>query len=242
MVRQPASVDTAELSACSSCGKPASHAYSASMLALEAALILELARIHDIIDSHGPADVIPLIRRLRPPHPHHALAAEVGFFQYELAHNTGDPDKSVLALTAVIACRDEIITFPSRETAFLCENLGDSLMHATGSKFGQAHEAYRRAVQLLTLTGGASHPYSEAAASKLLAAQKRMRPCDAAALIGLGACSFCGVGAQLDGLPLTKCGRCCLAAYCCPEHQALQQPLHKKSCSLRRMRTFPSNL
>ena len=230
LVRQPTSGDAAELASCSSCGKQASDAYSARMLALEADLVKELARINALIDSNVPVDIVPLIGRLRPPHPHHALAAEVGFLQHELAQNTGDPDKSVLALTAVIACRDEIITFPCRETAFFCEYLGDSLMKAGGGRFTQACEAYRRAVQLLILTDGASHPYTQLAASKLLAAQKCMRPGDAAALMGPGSCSFCGVAARLDGQPLAKCGRCRSAAYCCPEHQKLQWPLHKKSC------------
>ena len=103
-------------------------------------------------------------------------------------------------------------------------------MEAAGGRLSQACEAYHRAVQLLVLTSGASHPYAQVAASKLLAAQKRLRPGDAAALMGPDACSFCGVGARLDGQPLAKCGRCRAAAYCCPEHQKLQWPLHKKSC------------
>ena len=230
LVRQPTSSDAAELSACSCCSKQAPDSYSARMLALEAGLITELARINALLDSGSTVQAIPRIRRLRPPHPHHALAAEVGSMQHKLAHNIGDHEGGALALTAAIACLDKIITFPCRETAFLCEYLGDSLMEAAGSRLSQACEAYRRAVQLLVLTSGASHPYTKIAASKLLAAQKRMRPGNAAALMGPSACSFCGVAARLDGQPLAKCGRCRSAAYCCPEHQKLQWPLHKKSC------------
>ena len=145
--------------------------------------------------------------------------------------NSVDQGQSVLALKAAIACREQIIKFPCRETAFMSEYLGDGLM--AGNKTGTANEAYRKAVQLLTLTCGPSHPYSVTAAKKLAAAQACLNPRDVSALMGMGDCNFCG-GSRLDGLTgrsLAKCGRCHGATYCCQEHQARHWPMHKKSCS-----------
>ena len=92
--------------------------------------------------------------------------------------------------------------------------------------------------------------YSAANAEKdLLDAQMRLPPKDVAELVSLKACSFCGraraaadrgcggggggaaVTAAASAMP--RCGRCGRAAYCCREHQAMQWPLHKKSCCMR---------
>ena len=83
----------------------------------------------------------------------------------------------------------------------------------------------------------------------LLDAQMRLVPEDATALVSLKACSFCGStraeadrgdsgcgGKGTSGVvpaAMPKCGRCGQAAYCCREHQAIQWPLHKKSCRPR---------
>jgi hypothetical protein len=171
--------------------------------------------------------LIIIIRSLRPPHPHHALAAEVGILEHMLASvYLNDPCMSVLALKAVVSCRDEIIKFHSKSSADLCEFLGASLL--ISNMVEQAQEAYCRAGQTLMITHGPSHSYCKIVAEKLLDVQTRFCPDDFVALMDPDSCSFCG-GTPPDGGKLERCSRCWLLRYCYREHQALQWPVHKKT-------------
>ena len=146
--------------------------------------------------------------------------------QYDLHNNTGQPQKAADALLKVIECREAIVLFPSRNTAFKWEYLGDILQEACSGATKQSHpilveaqKAYKQAVQLLLLVAGQSHPYSACATRKLVAVQGRL-PIEAIAL-GPELCNLCGgktvphgddtiesVAKDGNKKALSSCGRC----------------------------------
>jgi hypothetical protein len=73
-------LQVATLTPCSVCGNQPSSRDAEHVLQQEAQLVDELARINDLIDSGRfvteGIDTIPLIMRLRAPHPHHYLASK----------------------------------------------------------------------------------------------------------------------------------------------------------------------
>jgi hypothetical protein len=157
LVHQPNDADEASLLSCSSCGVTASAAYAASLLAGESALAAELRNINSIIDSgrHVDVDVVPLIRRLKAPHPHHHLAAKVAHVQWEMSTNQQEWRAAVEAAKARVECRNAIVRIPSRDTAFCYEYLGNALVaqadaSAAGQAaalLGEAQDAYQHAVR-----------------------------------------------------------------------------------------------
>ena len=183
LVHQPSIDIPAELTACSDCGTRASAPYTSRMLKQEADMIKDMTELSgSSIDAAGPlSNMAAGILRLQPPHPHHYLAAEAAHLQWELYRDRGEWERAAQALEAEIACRDAVIRFPSRNTAFCNHDRGDMLMKAyraagagAGEKRGlllaQALEAYRRAVHGLLITGGPSHPFTSVADAKLAAA------------------------------------------------------------------------
>ena len=126
LAHQPTAEDQAELTACSVGGTHASPSYTSRMLRQEAGLIQEVAVIRGLVDSGASEDdVLPLIMRLQPPHPHHHLAAEAAHLQGVLYHNTEQ------WVQAEVECRDAITHLPSYTTARLHALRGDTLMQAS---------------------------------------------------------------------------------------------------------------
>jgi len=253
-VHQPTTNDVAVLTPCSLCGTQPSARDAERVLQQEARLIKELSRINNIIDS-GRSRSEPVgnaILSLKPAHPHHYLSGQVYAIQAELYKNIDQPKKAAEALMHSVECREAIVCFTTRETAFKHEYHGDYLQMACSGESNQsvvrvqlmaAQKSYRHAIQLLLLLVGPSHPYSNCVTRKLLAVQSRLRS-DAIAL-GLEVCNFCGgkgvphgndvedsiVVQALEGKALPRCGRCGTVSYCCPEHQRAQWRLHKAACA-----------
>lgn len=156
--------------------------------------------------------------------------------QWELAKNREEWGLAAEAVKAEIACRDAVLHFPSRDSSFCREYLGDALLEASKASraaaaaklLSEARDAYRGAVRGLVVTLGPSHPWSGVAAKKLATALARMQGAEVG--LPVGACSFCA-GSRLDGQALARCGRCKQASYCCTEHQKAHWPLHKKCCA-----------
>ena len=253
----------ASLTPCCECGAEAPGAYVQEMLAAEAYLQAQLARILRTIECGGGpgetdtvADPVGAIEQLRAPHPHHYLAEQVAELQWELAQQQGRWEQGVLACRAKVACRSAIVGewAPHRRSAFAFEYLGDAL---TGVAAGaqpaagwftnaevvacrEAEAALQRAVQMLTLTDGAAEPFTVCATKKLAAARKRLRPeaKDPEALAGM--CEFCGMSVARTGAVLRRCGRCTRVGYCCPEHQKAAWPVHKKVCKPKTQQPTPA--
>ena len=239
LIHQPTAEALPVLTPCMICGIQPSASFAAGQLKNEAKVAKKLAAINATIDS-GMADaagagLMEAIMRLQPPHPHHHLAAEVFWVQYELYRNLGRSDMAARCLGRVIECRDAIVSFPSRITAFKQEYLGDMLQACPGATKDQlldAQEAYRCAARSLLITSGAAHPFSACVARKLATTQLRL-PADETSL-GLDVCSMCGgrgAPATQEGRAMSKCGRCKTVAYCCTEHQRAHWRAHKKSCT-----------
>jgi len=85
-----------------------------------------------------------VILTLEPLHPHHHLTGELCQLQGELYELMGEWGKAADAYQTKLACRNTIISAPSRATAFTYESLGDTLSHrgATREELLQAQEAY----------------------------------------------------------------------------------------------------
>ena len=103
LAHQPTAEDQAELTACSVCGTHASPSYTSRMLRQEADLIQKMAEIPRLGGSGGASveDVRPLVMRLRPPHPHHRLAALVAHLQEKVHQGAGEWEAAATAVQAV---------------------------------------------------------------------------------------------------------------------------------------------
>ena len=268
------SVGDPRLTECSECSRHAPTAWVDKMLREEAETTKEVARLKAIEASGNiPAEWWGQVRRLRPPHPHHRLAHDIGLLQWVPEYTGSRPAAAVKALESVVACLEAIFG-PQRSctlTALHRHVLGMVLLgmpiRGTGvnlpsmvtsppgwGKVEPGLASLRRAVRegMVSFGPGRKEACDEAE-KDLLNAQMRLAPEDAAALASLEACSFCGstraaashgiggggggggggaaVTAAATSMP--RCGRCGRAAYCCREHQAIQWPLHKKSCRPR---------
>jgi hypothetical protein len=197
------------------------------MLKKELALQKSVNEINNIISKPTKplVDIRPLVLRFCAPHPHHALAAAVAGLQWPWAHVLKDWARAAAELKKIIECRDTVLPFPSRDTSFNWERLGDAL--AADGRLQEAQAAYRRAVRGLMLVMGPAHHCAGVAATKLAAVQARMQT---GTQVAPGMCSLCGEG-RLDGKALARCGRCSKACYCCQEHQRAHWVVHKKSCA-----------
>jgi len=250
LIHQPSAEDEPVLTPCLTCGSRSDAHYAERVLQKETNTAEKLADINATIRAgnfEAPIDSeledaeayhgagLNAIMRLKPPHPSHHLAEEIAWVQYESHKNMAKPQKAAQSLRHVIRCRDAIINVPSRATAFKHEFLGDQLQlfpETTQAQLLEAQEAYRRAIQLLSVTCGPEHPYSACAVRKLVALQARL-PADAVAL-GRDMCSLCGgrvVPAAQEGNELPQCTHCSTAAYCCPEHQSAHWVAHRRVCA-----------
>ena len=263
------------LTDCCECGRRAPTAWVDKMLREEAETTKEVVRLNAIVAGTPgslPANWLSLVRRLRPPHPRHRLAHAIGLLQWAPENAIGEPRAAAKALESVIAVQETI--FGLQRSCMLNAPHRNLLgMVMLGMPIGgcppanppptasqdrgnarAACDALRRAareqmVAFGPVATGVRATWSTDVEKDLLDAQMRLLPEDAAALVSLKACSFCGSvrvvadqgnsgrgasgGVAAVAVAMPKCGRCGRAAYCCREHQAIQWPLHKKSCRLR---------
>ncbi len=172
-VYQPSSWAKPILLDCTDCNKSLSEGQATGLLDRERILHQEIEVIDNIADSGMPIDVTRRIKKLCPPHPFHHLAAQCYSIQFELYHQLGQFRSAAQAMQCCVACHDAILgsDYPTRDTAFACEHLGDALVQFDPKA---AEKAYQRAVQILQITDGPLQPYSKEAVSKLLFAQCRL--------------------------------------------------------------------
>jgi hypothetical protein len=206
-----------ELLSCTLCSSATPNAQN--LLRDEAELRSEIDEINRICDEGLQIDVTSRIRKLKPPHVLHHLAAECACIQGELFVQHGDWVCAARAYEAQVVAIDAVLgrNYANRQSAFANERLGDAFQHFNLVK---AQEAFRRTVQTLQITDGASEPYSKLATKKLLEVQRRLSEASG----DLEHCSLCGLPAK------AKCSRCGEVVYCCKEHQKAQWPLHKTWC------------
>ena len=267
--------DDPRLTECSECGRRAPTAWVDKMLREEAETTKEVARLNAVVAGTPgplPSNWLSLVRRLRPPHPHHRLAHAIGLLQWAPENAIGEPRAAAKALESVIAVQETI--FGLQRSCMLNAPHRNLLgMVMLGMPIGgcppanppptasqdrnnarAACDALRRAareqmVAFGPVAIGVRATWSTDVEKDLLDAQMRLVPDDAAELVSPKACSFCGSvrvvadqgnsgrgasgGIAAVAFALPKCGRCGRAAYCCREHQAIQWPLHKKSCRPR---------
>jgi len=147
LVRQPL-LSGPTLSPCSECGREPSPSSSSDLLQREEELLEQLQTLHRILQMGLPMEITreatQLCFKLEPLHPHHHLTGELCQLQGELYELMGEWGKAADADQTKLACRNTIISVPSRATAFTYESLGDALSHhgATRKELLQAQVAY----------------------------------------------------------------------------------------------------
>ena len=108
--RQKETQDRSErLTECSECRGRASAAWADKMLRQEAETTEEVTRLKAIeASAKFPPDWLSLVRRLRPPHPHHRLAHDTGRLQWAPEYAHGEHAGAAKALERFIACLEAI--------------------------------------------------------------------------------------------------------------------------------------
>ena len=152
-----------------------------------------------------------LVRRLRPPHPHHRLAHDIGRLQWAPEYAHGEHAAAAKTCECVIACLEAIFG-PQRSCKLSTQHHHCATVATLGIRslsihlpvtrppdrieFRPALASLRRSVRELSVAFGRGSSRAIRAAAdaekELLAAQSRLATEDAAAFASLEECSFCG--------------------------------------------------
>lgn len=159
----------------------------------------------------------------------HHLCGELATLQWELCREHGGR-AAAECVRRVITCMDAVLTIPTLQCGFRLEDLSRHLIQVGETvSLQEAALWQRRALRVLTLACGHSHPFASGAAKRLAAL--RAPPLKAG-------CAFCGLGGGCAGekweqgeVELMLCSRCKGGRYCGARCQRAAWPAHKKLCA-----------
>jgi hypothetical protein len=156
LVHQPSVLDVPSFVTCKVCDKVAPESCLQTALVWEKNIVRELAEINHIVNlGDGTPQTIDRIIALHALHPHHYLAYEICYLQWEAYSQIVDLRMVVRALEAQIECLETILGFPNYSLIDRYSRLGDALVEISQDQcfLVKAYNAYNQACQYQDLIG-----------------------------------------------------------------------------------------